>query len=85
MYRKIIVKRKTNSKEKLVLTLDEFKKRFAKELKTAIDSYTRLHKYKHSLKPPFTKEPDYESDFYFDMRFNYNHNAPGEWYIADFI
>ncbi len=84
MYRKIIVRNKRKNDEELILTLEEFKKRFSKELKAAIDGYTRLKKYKHSLKPPYTREPDYEDDFYFDMRDNYNRNAPGEWYIADF-
>lgn len=79
---KIILKNKRNNKERLELTLDEFKNKFKKELDTAFNSYKRKEEYKNSMLPaPMQKNINYESDFYFDLRSNFNHNSNSNWYI----
>ena len=79
---KIIVKNRRNNKEKQILTLDEFKTKFSKELETAVQIYSRDKQYKDSLKPPyFGSQPDYKADFYADLRWNFNNNARTPYYI----
>lgn len=79
---KIILKNKRNIKERLELTLEEFKDKFKKELDTALNSYKRNEEYKNSMLPiPMQKNTNYETDFYFDLRFNFNHNSNSAWYI----
>lgn len=83
MYKqKIILKNKRNIRERLELTLEEFKDKFKKELKTAFNSYKRNEEYKNSILPaPMQRNRNYETDFYFDLRFNFNHNSNSDWYI----
>ena len=64
---KIIIKNRRNNKEEQILTLEEFKTKFSKELETAFQIYSRDKQYKDSLKPPyFGSQPDYKADFYAD-------------------
>ena len=80
--RKIIVKNRRNYKEGLELTLDEFKAKFKNELQTAINSY-KAHEESKNFLPPFLKPtPNYEQDFYFDLRWNFNNYAQTQYYIA---
>ena len=83
MYKhKIIVKNKRNVKERLELTLDEFKIKFAKELRTALNSYKSDIKHKNMPFPPFMhRNTDYERSFYSDLRWNFNNNSRSVWYI----
>jgi len=84
--RKIIVKNKRNNKEKLELTIDEFKTKFKIELNSAFNSYKRLCEYKKSLLPPFMhKNVDYKSEFYYRLRENFNLNSNSVWYIDKII
>lgn len=79
--RKIIVKNRRNYKECLELTLDEFKAKFKNELQTAINSY-KAHEESKNFLPPFVKPtPNYERDFYFSLRWNFNTNSNSNWYI----
>lgn len=80
--RRIIIKNKSNRAEKLELTLNEFKNKFSKELNSAIAIFTKDCEKKDMLKPPFMAvNNDYESDFYRDLRWNFNNNARTHYYI----
>jgi len=80
--RKIIIKDRQTNKNRQELTLDEFKEKFKKELNSAIQVYIHDHKQKDMLTPPFTNlNKDYETDFYRDLRWNFNNNAQTNYYI----
>ena len=82
MSRKLIIKNRRNNEERLELTLEEFKVKFSKELRQAIDDYKVDEERKNYL-PPFVKPtPDYEQDFYMSLIFNFNHYAQTQYYIA---
>lgn len=79
---KITIKNRCNNKEKQELTLDEFKIKFKNELESAIQIYSHDRERKDMLKPPFMNlNKDYESDFYRDLRWNFNNNAQTVYYI----
>ena len=82
MSRKLIIKNRRNNEERLELTLEEFKAKFQMELKQAINTY-KAHQESKNFLPPFLKPtPNYEQDFYFDLRWNFNNYAPTPYYIA---
>lgn len=65
------------TKETLVLARSEFYTKFAKEIKAALESYLQTE----NAKPYFKiNQPD-ESDFYFDLQWNFNHFGMSNWYI----
>ena len=72
----MIVKNKL-TKEKLELNTYEFKRKFAKEIKDAFESYKRTI----LAKPSFKINNDLEEDFYFDLAWNFNHHGNSNWYI----
>lgn len=65
------------TKESLVLTRSEFYTKFANEIQTALDSYIKTENAKLYFKA--TKTP--ETDFYFDLQWNFNHFGMSNWYI----
>lgn len=80
--RRIIIKDRRNNKYKQELTFEEFKAKFNKELYSAIQVYLHDKKQKDILKLPFMNlNNDYESDFYRDLRWNFNNNAQTNYYI----
>lgn len=80
--RKIIIKNRRTNKDKQELSFDEFKIKFKNELHSAIQVYSHDREQKDMLKPPFMRlNPNYESDFYQDLRWNFNTNSQSEWYI----
>lgn len=82
MNRKIIIKNRQNNEERLELTLEEFKAKFQMELKQAINTY-KAHQESKNFLPPFLKPtPNYEQDFYLDLRWNFNNYAQTQYYIA---
>ena len=82
MSRKLIIKNRQNNKERLELTLEEFKVKFQNELRHAINTY-KAHEESKNFLPPFIKPtPNYEQDFYFDLRWNFNNYAQTQYYIA---
>lgn len=82
MNRKLIIKNRRNNEEQLELTLEEFKSKFQMELKQAIKTY-KAHQESKNFLPPFLKPtPNYEQDFYFDLRWNFNNYAQTQYYIA---
>lgn len=72
----LIVNRHT--KEKINISLDVFKKQFLKQIQVAMDSYIKIQDKK--LYYP-TKKNFYESDFYFDLQWNFNNLSNSAWYI----
>lgn len=72
----MILKNK-RTREILNLSLSEFKIRFAKEIETAFDGYMRAG----LTKPYFKLRNIDESDFYFDLQWNFNHHVCSDWYI----
>lgn len=82
MSRKLIIKNRRNNEERLELTFEEFKAKFQMELKQAINTY-KAHQESKNFLPPFLKPtPNYEQDFYFDLRWNFNNYAQTQYYIA---
>ena len=82
MSRKLIIKNRRNNEEQLELTLEEFKAKFQMELKQAINTY-KAHQESKNFLPPFLKPtPNYEQDFYFDLRWNFNNYAQTQYYVA---
>ena len=55
----------------------EFKTRFAKEVQMALESYLRSE----NNKPYFKANKTPESDFYYDLQWNFNHFGNSAWYI----
>lgn len=65
------------TKESLVLTRSEFYTKFANEIQTALNSYIKTE----NAKPYFKATKTSESDFYFDLQWNFNHFGMSNWYI----
>ena len=82
MSRKLIIKNRRNNEERLELTLEEFKAKFNIELRQAINTYKAHEESKNFLPPHIKPTPDYEQDFYFDLRWNFNNYAQTQYYIA---
>lgn len=72
-----MILRNKRTREILNLSLSEFKIRFAKEIETAFGSYMRAE----LTKPYFKLRNIDETDFYFDLQWNFNHHACSDWYI----
>lgn len=74
----MILKNK-RTKEKLELSYNEFRVKFAKEIKIAFESFKKTE-----LNKPYLKRQDdslIEVDFYFDIRWNFNNFGNSAWYI----
>ena len=82
---KIILKnRRTN--ESRQLSLEEFKNEFRMELIQAYNNYKNQEEQKDMLLPPFMhKNRNYQSDFYFDLRWNFNNHQTSLWYIERIV
>lgn len=65
--------------ETLELLYSEFRKKFAKEIETAFESYrkTQLNKYSWNFKD----DNSLEFNFYFELQWNFNHFDMSNWYI----
>ena len=65
--------------ETLELLYSEFRKKFAKEIETAFESYrkTQLNKYSWNFKD----DNSLEFNFYFELHWNFNHFGCSDWYI----
>ena len=66
----------------LILTLEEFKERFQKEIDSASRNFVENNK--GSL-PEFCKKDPTEQDVWFDFRWNFNNYAKCEYYIERII
>lgn len=79
-YKLEITHRRTRKKR--VLTLEEFKKEFAEELKNIIDYYSQEME-KNNYLPDIMGKKDHEGDFYLSLHFNFNNYGRFfcDWYI----
>lgn len=79
---KIIIRNRRNYEDKQELTISEFKIKFSNELSSALQIYTNNRKQKDMIKPLFMNiNTDYKSEFYSDLRWNFNTNSNSKWYI----
>lgn len=81
MYNRKIIMKNRKSNERLELSFEEFKIKFAQELQTALNLYIRHNEQKNIFLTPFLNNKNYESDFYSSLRFNFNNNSISAWYI----
>ncbi len=67
------------TKETLDIPYSEFRKKFAKEIQIAFESFkkTELNKTFYNYKD----DNSLEVNFYFDIRWNFNHFGISNWYI----
>ena len=72
----MILKNK-RTRERIQLSYIEFQNRFSKEIQTALESYVQTE----NNKPYFKINKNIESDFYFNLQWNFNHFANSNWYI----
>ena len=73
----MILKNK-RTRERINLSYAEFQNRFAKETQAALESYLVTE----NNKPYFKANKNTESDFYFDLQWNFNHFGNSNWYIV---
>ena len=67
------------TKETLEIPYPEFRIKFAKEIKAAFESFKRTELNKTFYN--FKDDNLIESNFYFDIRWNFNHFGNSNWYI----
>ena len=67
------------TKETLEVPYSEFRKKFAKEIQDAFESFKRTELNKTFYN--FKDDNLIESNFYFDIRWNFNHFGNSNWYV----
>ena len=74
-----MILRNKRTLEKLEISYFDFRKKFAKEIQVAFESYrqTQLNKYFSKIQT----NNSIEQDFYFDLQWNFNHLRMSNWYI----
>ena len=65
------------TRERIQLSYIEFQNRFTKEIQAALESYIKTE----NNKPYFKSNKNPETDFYFDLQWNFNHFGNSNWYI----
>lgn len=78
-WRKLMILKNKLTRETLEITYPEFRKRFAKEIQDAFESYrkTQLNKYSYNFKD----DNSIEFNFYFELHWNFNNFRNSNWYI----
>ena len=74
-----MILRNKRTHETLKIEYSDFKTKFAKEIQEALDSYKKTQ-----LSKPFfmiKSLSSIESDFYFDLQWNFNNFGNSVWYI----
>lgn len=74
----MIIKNKLTG-ETLELPNSEFRKKFAKEIQIAFESYRKKQLNKYSWN--FKDDNSLEFNFYFELQWNFNHFGMSKWYI----
>lgn len=69
------------TKEKLVLTFDEFRKKFKTEFEHAYNKFINQENMKNIYVPPFMKKQLSENDFLLNLSWNFNNYSDSKWYI----
>ena len=72
-----MILRNKRTRERIQLSYTEFQVKFTKEILTALESYIKTD----NAKPYFKANKTPESDFYFDLQWNFNHFGNSNWYI----
>ena len=72
-----MILRNKRTRERIQLSYTEFQTKFAKGIKVALESYIKTE----NAKPYFKANKTPESDFYFDLQWNFNHFGISAWYI----
>ena len=72
-----MILRNKRTRERIQLSYTEFQTRFAQDMQTALESYIKTE----NTKPYFKANKTPESDFYFDLQWNFNHLGNSNWYI----
>ena len=72
-----MILRNKRTQERINISYIEFQTRFVKEIKAALESYIKTE----NVKPYFKNNKNSESDFYFDLQWNFNHFGISNWYI----
>ena len=65
------------TKKRIQISNIQFQTQFAKEIQVALESYIKTQ----SNKPNFKLNNNFESDFCFDLQWNFNHFGNSKWYI----
>lgn len=71
----ILINKRTQ--ERIQLSYTEFQARFVQDMQTVFESYIKTE----NAKPYFKANKTPESDFYFDLQWNFNHFGISAWYI----
>lgn len=72
-----MILRNKRTRERIQLSYTEFQTRFAQDMQTVFESYIKTE----NAKPYFKANKTPESDFYFDLQWNFNHFGISAWYI----
>ena len=72
-----MILRNKRTRERIQLSYTEFQTRFAQDMQTVFESYIKTE----NAKPYFKANKTPESDFYFDLQWNFNHFGNSNWYI----
>ncbi len=65
------------SKKRIQISYIQFQTQFTKEIQVALESFIKTQSNKHSFK----LKNNFESDFYFDLQWNFNHLGNSNLYI----
>ena len=65
------------TKKRIQISYKQFQTQFAKEIQVALESFIKTQ----SNKTNFKLNNNFESDFYFDLQWNFNHLGNSRWYI----
>ena len=72
-----MILRNKRTQERIQLSYTEFQARFVQDMQTVFESYIKTE----NAKPYFKANKTPESDFYFDLQWNFNHFGISAWYI----
>ena len=75
----MILKNKLTRK-RIRISYIQFQTLFAKEIQMALESFNKTQ----NNKSYFKLNNNFESDFYFDLQWNFNHFGNSNWYIERF-
>ena len=78
-WRTLMILKNKLTRETLEITYPEFRKRFAKEIQDAFESYRKIQLNKYSYN--FKDDNSMEFNFYFELHWNFNNFGNSNWYI----
>lgn len=67
------------TRETIEITYPKFRKKLAKEIQTAFESYRKIQLNKYSYN--FKDDNSMKYNFYFQLQWNFNHFGNYNWYI----